>query len=307
MELFDRDSVLSNQQDQIRQLEAKLKKETEKLKALEEMFATGVMNEKLLFSSTSCTLKKPYQYLPGLLSEDEAQQARDHFAAASTDQMNADLEYTQLNVNSYAHLPKLEAKLEKLFPNMKIFGTHWFQGKKDGAEYSGWHTGINLQKCFKGKPLLITCWIPLQDLTSETGGQLWYYNGPHQTELIESIRHAGKQNMLMQYCLLQNYDAHLEQYKVTENVKAGDCFVFREIMPHSVDTNSHGLREIISIRLVEKSAEIDDEFFAELDSSLEKNKFTFLESDGSIKTLKDFCSQVKEATLAAEHKRTVIK
>jgi hypothetical protein len=46
--------------------------------------------------------------------------------------------------------------------------------------------------------------------SSETGGQLWYYNGPHQINLIETIRHAGKQNMLMQYCVLQNYDAHLE-------------------------------------------------------------------------------------------------
>jgi hypothetical protein len=91
MEKFDQESVLSNQEDQIRQLEAKLKKETEKLAALKEMFATGVMNEKLLFSSTSCPLKKPYQYLPGLLDEDEAQLARDHFAAASTDQMNQDL------------------------------------------------------------------------------------------------------------------------------------------------------------------------------------------------------------------------
>jgi hypothetical protein len=53
-----------------------------------------------------------------------------------------------------------------LIAHVQIFGTHWFQGKKDGAEYSGWHTGINLQKCFKGKPLLITCWIPLQDLTT---------------------------------------------------------------------------------------------------------------------------------------------
>jgi hypothetical protein len=91
MELFDRESVLVNQLDQIHQLEEKLKKEQEKLKALEAMFQTGEINEKLLFSSTPCPLKKPYQYLHGLLGPEEAQLARDHFAAASTDKMNADL------------------------------------------------------------------------------------------------------------------------------------------------------------------------------------------------------------------------
>jgi hypothetical protein len=75
--------------------------------------------------------------------------------------------------------------------------------------------------------------------------------------------------------------------------------------------------------LIEKSAEIDDAFFAELDQSLEANKYTFMESErmqlfyfyfcindlrvATIKTLKEFCLQVKEATLAAEEKRTVIK
>lgn len=47
-------------------------------------------------------------------------------------------------MNSYLRLPGVEEKLAKIFPNMTIFGTHWFQGEKAKAEYSGWHTGIVL-------------------------------------------------------------------------------------------------------------------------------------------------------------------
>lgn len=36
------------------------------------------------------------------------------------------------------------------------------------------------------------------------------------------------------------------------------------------------------VSLIEKCAEIDDEFFQEIDASLEKNKFTWMESDGMI-------------------------
>lgn len=45
-------------------------------------------------------------------------------------------------MNSYLRLPGVEEKLAKIFPNMRVFGTHWFQGDKPNAEYSGWHTGI---------------------------------------------------------------------------------------------------------------------------------------------------------------------
>jgi len=186
---------------------------------------------------------------------------------------------------------------------MRIFGTHWFKGEKDNAIYSGWHTGINLQKCFQGKPLLITCWIPLQDLTSDTGGRLWYYNGPHQVSWVDVIRHANKNNMVLQYVLLQNYCLHVDDYKITEDIKSGDCFVFREIMPHSVDKDSHGVREILSVRLVDKTAEIDEEFFQELDKEIAEQNFAFGESLETIKVLKEFCGNIRDTAVRNENKK----
>lgn len=91
MEYFDKNSVLSQQEDQIAQLEQKLQREREKLSLMTEMFETGKMNEKLLFGSTSCTLKKPFQHIHNIMTKEEGDIARDFFAKASTDQMNAEL------------------------------------------------------------------------------------------------------------------------------------------------------------------------------------------------------------------------
>lgn len=91
MEYLDQNTVLSLQEDQITQLEEKLRREKEKLGLLKEMFETGKMNERLLFGSTPCPLKKPFQHIHNLMTKEEGDIARDFFAKASTDKMNAEL------------------------------------------------------------------------------------------------------------------------------------------------------------------------------------------------------------------------
>src|SRR5687768_4470412 len=91
MEYLDKNFILANQEDQITQLEQKLQKEKEKLVALKNMFETGKMNEKLLFGSTSCTLKKPFQHIHNMLTPEEGIITREFFKKASVDQMNAEL------------------------------------------------------------------------------------------------------------------------------------------------------------------------------------------------------------------------
>jgi len=298
MHRFDKNSILNSQQQQINQLQELLTKETKKMEALNSMFETNKMDEKLLFSSFPCPREKPYHHLKNILSQEEMQLTREFYKNFCSEQKYFEsLDYTQCSVEAVLRLPKLESKLAELFPNMMVFAQHWFAGEKDGAEYSDWHTGINIQKCFKGKPLIITVWLPLQDLNSETGGQLWFYNGPHHSKIIDVIRNAGKQNMMMQYSILYNYVDDLEQHKITENVEAGDALIFREIQPHSVDRNSHGLREILSVRLIEKNATIDDLFFEIVDKSLADEKFTFIETKDSIASLKGFCEKTRDPFL----------
>jgi hypothetical protein len=91
MENFDKNSILANQDNQVEQLEALLKKEKEKREALRIMFEKNEMNEKLLFSSTPTPNKKPFHYLPGLLSAEEANQTREFFKVSSNDEMNQEL------------------------------------------------------------------------------------------------------------------------------------------------------------------------------------------------------------------------
>lgn len=157
--------------------------------------------------------------------------------------------------------PELEERILTRYPGFRIAGAHFFGGSKDNAEYSGWHTGINITKTFKGNPDLRTIWIPLCNLNSETGGRLWFYNGPFANQLDDVMRICDKRSSV-QHNILAAMHSELEQHKVTADIEVGDALVFRETTPHMVDGDSSGKRYVLSIRIVEEDAELDDEYLA---------------------------------------------
>jgi len=171
-------------------------------------------------------------------------------------------DYTAMAVDDYCKLPELEKAFAELFPQMQIFATHWFSG--ESKNYSDWHTGINFQKAFKGNPLIVTVWIPLQELTSKTGGRLWFYNGPLLPHIIATTRGVNKKNYIFQYYMLYLMKDALEKNKITEDCAFGDAFAFKEIIPHAVDFDCVIKREILSVRLIEKGAQLDQEFIDDI-------------------------------------------
>jgi len=244
--------------------------------------------------------EKTYKVLRNIFTEEDAAIAREFFRNKSTLDLTG-TDYTAVSVNDYCKIPALEKKMDELFPDMQIFATHWFSGEAGAKNYSDWHTGINFQKTFVGHPLIITVWIPLQDLTSKTNGRLWFYNGPLLPHIIHTTRGVDKKNYLFQYYMLYLMKNALEQHKITEDCAFGDGFVFKEIMPHAVDTECNIKREIISVRLIEKGAVIDQKFIDEVKELGKDEKFlTVKETHVEMAVLGDFLQNLKNTYESAQ-------
>jgi hypothetical protein len=112
---------------------------------------------------------KPYTVIKGLLKPEEADQVRAFIAGTASDMGLQGTDYDKMLLGARIHLPRIEAKLEELYPDMMVFSSHFFSGtgEKPGAIYSGWHTGCNLSKTFVGYPETFTVWMPLQTLTEK--------------------------------------------------------------------------------------------------------------------------------------------
>jgi len=224
---------------------------------------------------------KPFTVIKNLLSPEEAELTRAFYANNDpTDFSLNGTDYSAMVLGKRLVLPKLEARLKELYPDMVVFNSHYFAGKQEGATYSGWHTGVNLSKLFVGYPETFSVWVPLQTLTEQTGGRLWFYNGEYLDSVIDLLSVTEKKTMVFQYLMLGLLEKELEENKVTADCQFGDAFHFWEWNPHCVDTLCKIPREVVSFRLIRKDAVIDQAFFdlicnhpeGQLDNNLEEKK-----------------------------------
>lgn len=159
--------------------------------------------------------------------------------------------------------PSLEERILARFPGYRIVGFDFFGGRKKGGEYSGWHTGLNFTNFFKAPADVRTLWIPLQDLTRETGGQLHFYKGKLARQLDDILRAAPKVNNAQRQ-LVSWLFPELNREAVTMDVTFGQAVLFQETMPHAVDPHSKQDRYVLSIRLVNEDAEVDGDLLESL-------------------------------------------
>lgn len=281
--------------EEIKQTLKKLQELQAKKSSYSHLRVDPILTEDVIVSP-----EKTYKVLRNIFTAEDAAIAREFFKNKETLDLTG-TDYTAVSVNDYCKIPALEKKMDELFPDMQIFATHWFSGEAGAKNYSDWHTGINFQKTFVGHPLIITVWIPLQELTSKTGGRLWFYNGPLLPHIIHTTRGVDKKNYLFQYYMLYLMKNALEQHKITEDCAFGDGFVFKEIMPHAVDTECNIHREIISVRLIEKGAVIDQKFIDEVKELGKDDKFMIVkETNHEMAVLGDFLQNLKNTYESAQ-------
>jgi hypothetical protein len=221
-----------------------------------------------LTASPSTYLPKdyhPYTVIKNLITDEEMVAVREFFYSCEKPDSLVDASsYSHVVLDTRLNLPSLEKKLKGIFPDMKIFATNFFSGEAENGVYSTWHTGANLSKLFVGEPNTCTVWIPLQTLTAETGGRLWFYNSEYLNSVIDVLRITDKKTMGLQYLILQLLQKDLEANKITEDCAVGDAFMFWEINPHCVDLECKIKREVLSVRLVKNDAVVDEAFLKEL-------------------------------------------
>lgn len=200
-------------------------------------------------------------------------------------------DYSKLVLNERFYLPSLEDRLNELFPDMMVFQTNFFSGDAEKGEYSGWHTGVNLNKLFVNNPKTFTVWIPLQSLTEETGGRLWFYNGEYLDMIIDLINPPAtdKKTMLYQYVMVNLLEeTELDKHKVTEDCELGDAILFWEMNPHCVDKLCKIKRDVVSVRLITRDAIVDNDFVKELEDFPEDEKINFIDSKRALMSLHAF-------------------
>jgi len=236
---------------------------------------------------------KPYNVLKNLITEEEAQLARDYFSQETPDPIAAGSDYKQLVLNKRIVLPALEKRLQSQFPEMMVYATNYFAGDAQKGEYSAWHTGVNLSKLFVDEPETLTVWIPLQTLTEETGGRLWFYNGEYLDSVIDLLKVTTKFTHVFQYLLLHLLNAELEAHKITEDCAFGDGFVFSETNPHCVDKLCTIKRDILSVRLIKKGVVIDEPFLKKLEEIPEDETVNLIENKAILGRLLLFLNQTK--------------
>lgn len=259
---------------------------------------------------------KPYTVLKDLVTPEEIAQVKEFFHnCKEKDPLVNISDYSHVVLDTRLHLPSLEAKLNALFPDMMVFATNFFSGDSQNGVYSGWHTGANLSKLFVGEPETCTVWIPLQTLTAETGGRLWFYNSEYLDSVIDVLRVTSKKTQIFQFLMLQLLEKDLEankvrathitiNLKITEDCQLGDAFMFWEINPHCVDRDCNINREILSVRLVSKDAVVDEQFIKELEELPEDEPINLFEEKKTMMRLHGFLLKTK-ATF--ENSKAILK
>jgi len=241
---------------------------------------------------------KPFTLLKNMITEAEAQKIRNFFVLDETEAKShlKGNDYSQVTLHKRLDLPALEARILELYPEMMIFNTHYFSGESStGGVYSGWHTGVNLSKLFVGNPTTFSIWIPLQTLTEETGGRLWFYNGEYLDSVIDMLKITDKKTSAFQYLLLSILEKELEAHKITDDCQFGDAFYFWEWNPHCVDQLCKIKRDVISVRLVSKDAVIDTAFLEELQNIKEDEVHNHIETKDIMDRLTNFLAKEKKA------------
>jgi len=258
--------------------------------------AESLKVERPVSASFLPTNYKPYTYLKNLITPEDVPKIREFYAASVVlDDLKQNMSYSKVVLNDRFYLPSLEKRLGELFPDMMVFATNYFSGDKIKGEYSGWHTGTNLSKLFIGSPNTCTVWIPLQDLTSETGGRLWFYNGEYLDDVVDLLKVSKKATMLFQYLMLDVIEDELEKHKVTEDCKFQDGFMFWEINPHCVDRECVIPREVLSVRLISKDAVIDEAILAELEAYPDDRIVHMVENKKMMASLLKFLTDTKKS------------
>jgi len=205
-------------------------------------------------------------------------------------------DYHTAVINQRIFLPRFEAKLKQLFPGMIVYRTVYLAGEVDGGRYSGWHTDYNGTKAFKTKvkhPRAYNLWVPLQPLNEETGGRLWFYDGPHMKNIENVLRLCHKKSMILQYMLLGLLKDELDAHQATENMEFGDALLFSEIRPHKVDTSCKVQREVFTCWLIDEDAVLDDEFIDEVIAFPEDETVNELETKVHMKALERFITDAR--------------
>lgn len=244
--------------------------------------------------------------LKDLITPEDVPKIQEFFANRPKDPFANNSDYANVVVDDRIYLPELEKKLAELYPDMMVFATNYFAGDAQNGAYSGWHTGINLSKLFVGHPQLYTVWIPLQTLTSETGGRLWFYGGEYLETFIELLKETDKKTMMLHYITIMLTEKELEKRKVTEDCPLGDAFIFSEMIPHSVDNDCTIKREILSVRLVDKNAVVDEAFLKEIEEFPEDGKINYADNKKYFNSLYSFLSKTKrtyDQTMELDAKR----
>lgn len=203
--------------------------------------------------------------MKNVITPEDVPKIQEFFADCPVDPFAAGSDYKNVVVDKRLYLPSLEKKLEELFPDMMIFATNFFSGDAANGAYSSWHTGANISKLFVNEPTTFTVWIPLQTLTEETGGRLWYYDGEYLPSVIDLLKVAHKKTMMLQYITVTLMEKELEAHKITEDCHLGDAFMFWELNPHAVDNLCNIKRDVLSVRMISRDAVVDHAFMKELE------------------------------------------
>jgi len=249
---------------------------------------------------------KPFTYLKNLITAEDVPKIREFFATCPVDPFAKGSDYKSVVTNERLYLPSLENRLRELFPDLMVFSTNFFSGDKPKGEYSGWHTGVNLSKVFIGEPDTCTVWIPLQTLTAETGGRLWFYNGEYLDSIVDMLKVTNKLTHAFQYIMLALLEKELETNKVTGDCQFGDGFMFREVNPHCVDRDCNIPRDVLSVRLISRTAVVDDAFFKTIENLPEGEPINLIENKDILMRLYRFITGTRdcfEKSLAFEKER----
>lgn len=237
----------------------------------------------------------PYTVLKDVIKPEDADKIRAYFDGQPIDPIAEGSDYSRLVVNHRLILPSLEARLKELLPDMMIYSTNYFCGDKQNGEYSDWHTGINFSKVFVGEPDTCTVWVPLQNLSEETGGRLWFYNGEYLDSVVDLLKATDKKTYLFQYIMMSLFTKELEANKVTEDCQLGDAFLFWETNPHCVDKLCKIKREVLSIRMIKRGSVVDTEFLKELEEFPEDAKVNYVENKKVIQGLFDLLDGIRKS------------
>lgn len=204
-----------------------------------------------------------YQHVAGVITSSEAEAIEAAFAETkSWESTTLDtVQYTGFKLRPpTAHVPSLEQRAAAMFPDLRLFCIQYQSSRpSEGRKLLPWHTGFGMGQLFVGRPRVKTLWVPLQDITSQTGGQVWYYDGPQSAAIDQLLVASNPRNSRLQEAMVETLVDEFEAHATTQDCVFGDGLMFDVLTPHKVDDRYSGeSRRTLSLRFVEKGFTLDE-------------------------------------------------